>query len=204
MSKLFMPLAVLAAIMLTGCDWVADKSMPGYWQLNGEQSWFHFGSIKNGDIPEVHEIEVITGGADYSGAFSVELDLTTVDTGVESRDQRMKEMFFKTGAFPTARVNGNFDPALFEDMEVGQRRVASIPAIVSLHGRDVAMEFEVNVIRLEWNKIMVTPQDLIMVEGAQFGLAPGVEALREVVGLESITPVSPVSFVLVFDGSAMP
>lgn len=201
MNKLFAPLLLLA-FALAACDMVGGGQMPSQWRLNGEQSWFHFGSVKNGNIPEVHEIDVITGGVDGTGAFSVELDLTTVDTGVKIRDERMKEMFFKTGAFPTARVNGTFEPALFAGLKVGERRVASISAIVSMHGGDVVMEFDLNVVRLTENRVMVTPQDLIMVEAAQFGLEPGLEALREVVGLDSITPVSPVSFVLVFEGEA--
>ena len=56
-------------------------------------------------------------GAD--GAARVEIDLASVNTGVEIRDERMREIFFQVADFPSATVTAQLDPQQFAALDSG-------------------------------------------------------------------------------------
>ncbi len=53
--------------------------------------------------------------------------------------------------------------------------------------------------RLDLDRLMVVSEQPVVVNARDFGLVPGVEALRKIVGLSSISLAVPVTFVLVFE-----
>ena len=68
---------------------------------------------------------------------------------------------------------------------------------LSLHGASIALTAELMVTRLE-SGVMASTLKPIIVTADSVGLVAGVEALREVAGLPSISRSVPVSFTLVF------
>jgi polyisoprenoid-binding protein YceI len=204
MKKGLITFAIVLVLALGGFYLVRQSSTPGYWTLDGAASTLNFGSIKNGYIAEVHSLPGLSGGADATGQFSVSLDLASVSTGVDTRDQRMRELLFETAKFPAAVVTGVFNPADFENLKVGERKALTLPITLSLHGVEQTREIEIFAVRLAWNRMLVASAEPVMIEAADFDLAEGIEKLREAAGLDSIAGASPVTFVLVFDGTATP
>ena len=68
-----------------------------------------------------------------------------------------------------------------------------------VHGTTSSITFDITVSRLTDNRILVASRKPVIVNASQVGLLAGVEKLREVAGLPSISPAVPVSFVLAFD-----
>ncbi|HXV73782.1 MAG TPA: YceI family protein [Sphingomonadales bacterium] len=204
MKKGLIAFAAVFALALGGLYWFRTAAMPGHWTVAPSESMFAFGSVKNGFIAEVHTLSGISGGADYTGEFSISLDLTSTATGVDIRDERMRDLFFETALYPVAVVNGTFNLADFENMKVGERKVLTLPVVISLHGVEQTRDIEISVVRLAFDKMLVASTKPVMVEAAEFNLEEGIERLREAVGLDSIAAAAPVTFAIVFEGSALP
>ena len=68
-----------------------------------------------------------------------------------------------------------------------------------VHGTTSSVTFDVSGSRLGDDRILVASRKPVIVNASQVGLLAGVEKLREVAGLPSISPAVPVSFVLAFD-----
>jgi len=64
------------------------------------------------------------------------------------------------------------------------------------------LTFDVSVARLTDSRIIVASRSPVIVNAGQVGLLAGVEKLRDVAGLPSISPAVPVTFVLAFDREA--
>ena len=201
MKKGLIAFAAVFALAIAGLYGFRQTSVPDRWTLAAAESSFTFGSVKNGFIGEVHSIPGLSGGADATGAFSVSLDLASVETGVPIRNQRMRDLFFETAVYPVAVVNGTFHPADFAGMKVGERKVVRLPVTIALHGIEASREIEVSVVRLARDKILAASEKPVMIDAAEFNLGEGIERLRAAVGLDSIAAVSPISFTLVFEGS---
>ena len=89
---LFLPMTVLAK-----------------WTLVNNESSIHFISVKKNTLAEVHTFTQLTGNVDNTGALSIDIDLSSVETNIPIRNQRMKEMLFDVIKFPTANVSGKID-----------------------------------------------------------------------------------------------
>ena len=77
----------------------------------------------------------------------------------------------------------------------------AVEAMLSLHGTERPVTMEVIVARIGDHSLMVSTSKPVIINAAQFALGDGVEALRAIAGLPSISLAVPVSFVLAFDGS---
>jgi len=169
------------------------------WTLNNDESSLYYLTTKNVHVTEMNTFNQLSGAIDADGTASVSIDLTSVDTVVEIRDERMREMFFNTDQFPAATISITFDPAVLEGMEPGARMVMEdVAAELTLHGTTREMGAGLVVVGLQ-NGVQVSSLKPIVVRADDFGLASGVEALRAIVNLDNITNNAPVSFTFVFD-----
>ena len=169
------------------------------WTLNNDASSLYYLTTKNVHVTEMNTFNHLSGSIDADGAATVSIDLTSVDTAVEIRDERMREMFFNAADFPAAKVSLTFDPAVLEGMEAGSRVVMDdVNAGLTLH--DITREIKAGLVVVGLQDgVQVSSLKPIVVRADDFGLAAGVEALRAIVGLDSITNNAPVSFTFVFD-----
>ena len=94
------------------------------WQLDGAASSVHFVSIKNEAIAESHHFNKLDGSISDAGEATLNIDLASVETGIEIRDQRMREMLFEVAQFPRANISMQMDAALLEGADRG---LAAIP-----------------------------------------------------------------------------
>lgn len=167
------------------------------WELDSASSSLNFISIKNNAIAETHRFDSMVGYVSDQGNAQITVNLDSVETLVPIRNERMREMLFETAGFPTASASAAIDPAILEAVSEGGSISAELPIALSLHGIEQNLTAAVLVIG-EAGGLRVVTRRPVLISAADFGLEPGVEALRKVAGLTSISTAVPVSFSLHF------
>lgn len=167
------------------------------WELDGERSRLSFISVKNASVGESHTFRTLTGSVDHDGNTRVDIDLDSVETSIPIRNERMRDMLFETGSFPSASIMTSVEPGIIE--KAGKTpTVVTLPVTVELHGSSASYDAAVLVSVAEDGSLHVTTREPIVVDAGDFGLGAGVTALKEVAGLASISTSIPVSAYLVF------
>ncbi len=169
------------------------------WTLDNDTSQVSFVSVKAGDAGEVHRFTEISGELSADGKASVTIQLASVDTLIPLRDERMRELLFQTGIFPTASLSTNIDMDALNAIEPGDSIDMAANLTLELHGQQLSLAAEMIVARLGNHRLMVSSRKPVIVNAASVDLVNGIEALREIANLPSISKAVPVSFVLTFD-----
>jgi hypothetical protein len=182
-------------IFLLSCIGFADAQL----QLNAEKTSFHFISIKNNSVGEVLTFDQLTGAVSEDGSAVLEIDLTSVNTQVETRDQRMKKSLFEVTKFPAATITTHIDMKQIKKLDVGEEISMELKGSVKLHGEQSNVFAQVLVSRNSLGEIRVTTTHPILVNARHFKLVQGIGILRKQAGLTVISSVVPVSFSLVFE-----
>ncbi|MEM1150503.1 MAG: YceI family protein [Pseudomonadota bacterium] len=169
------------------------------WTLDTTDSRVAFASIKAGEIIETHYFQGLTGSVEPTGEVEVEIPLDLVETKVDIRNERMREMFFETSSFPTATITGTVDLEAFANLAIGDRLQTFITGTLSLHGNEAPIDADVFVTRIDSARVEVASAEPVVVFLSDYNLEAGLEALRDIAALPSITASSPVTFTFVFD-----
>ena len=169
------------------------------WTLDNDASQVSFVSVKAGDAGEVHRFTEISGGLAADGNASVTIQLTSVDTLIPLRDERIRELLFQTDLFPTASLSATIDMDVLDAIEPGDNMDMTANLALDLHGHQIAVAVDMIVARLGDRKLMVASRRPVIVNASSVDLVGGIEALREIAGLPSISKAVPVSFVLTFE-----
>jgi polyisoprenoid-binding protein YceI len=166
--------------------------------LDSERSSLNYLSIKNGSVAEVGSFAQISGALSPAGALTLDIDLSSVDSLISQRDQRMREYLFNVVDFPTAVVTAQVPMGAVLPLKVGEEALLEISARLNLHGFEHPLATLVRVTRLADGTLRATTEKPILISVADFGLEGGVEKLRSLASLASIDTVVPVYFTLVF------
>jgi len=169
------------------------------WTLDNDSSQVSFVSVKAGDAGEVHRFTEISGELSADGNALVTIQLASVDTLIPLRDERMRELLFQTGLFPIASLSANIDMDAINALAPGDNMDMAANLALDLHGHQIALAADMIVARLGDHRLMVSSRKPIIVNAASVDLVNGIEALRKIAGLPSISKAVPVSFVLTFD-----
>ncbi|MFW5634315.1 MAG: YceI family protein [Erythrobacter sp.] len=176
----------------------------GSWSIDGAASSLSYVSVKAGEIAEANSFSGLSGSVSPEGAARIEIDLATVETKVDIRNERMREIFFEVAQFPTANVTAQIAPATFTALKVGESTVQPLAATLALKGVEAPVETEVRVTRIAEDRVLATTVEPVIVHADAFGLGEGIEQLRELADLPSITPAVPVTFALAFEREESP
>ena len=168
------------------------------WTLDAAGSDLNYVTIKAGEIAEVNSFETLSGGVTADGAATVTIDLASVSTGVDIRDERMRDIFFVVADNPSATVTATIDPASFEALKVGESMATTLDGTLALKGAQAPFQAEVTVTRTGPDRVTATSAKPVIVEAGALGLTDGLAQLQELAGLPSITPAVPVTFALTF------
>lgn len=168
------------------------------WTLLNDESSLHYVSIKSTNIAEMNRFKTLAGSVSEQGAVELKVDLSSVDTGVDIRDERMQAMLFDVAQFAQATVTGKVDLERVTKLEVGETYTDSITLNLALHGLSKEVSSQVQVTRLADDKVLITTLEPVVLNAADYKLAEGLEALRVIAQLPAISPVVPVTYSLVF------
>jgi polyisoprenoid-binding protein YceI len=184
---------VLTLLLLAPCGmaWAG-------WDLDSTTSRVNFVSVKNNAVGELHSFTSLIGFITNSGKAEVTIDLGSVETSIDLRNQRMREQLFEITTFPTAKVSAQLDPAVLAVATDGGVLTADLPVTLSLHGHDKALTIPVVVIGESGKHLRVFSAKPVLINAADFGLDAGVQALQKVAGLQAISTSVPVTLQLSF------
>lgn len=167
------------------------------WKLDGSASQLAFGSIKFNDTGEVHSFSSIDGTVAEDGNVTLGIDLSSVETNIDIRNERMLEHVFKNA--PRASVSAQIDMAAMEAVAVGDSTVLEVEGNLDLLGVEVPMYGDMFVMRLTEDKVMVTTDSMMFLSTADAEIDPGVDKLMELASLPNIVRAVPVTLRLMFD-----
>ena len=178
---------------------LASLPVQAEWVLDKELSRVNFVTTKANTAAEVHTFKDLDGRMTEDGKALIRINLDSVDTAIEIRDERMRGMLFETQFYPEAILAAKVDTDSLDVRPVGDTMLSSAEAELQLHSAKLPMIVEFSVSRLSPTRLAVSSFKPIVVNAGQVNLAEGVERLREIAGLPSISPAVPVSFSLVFN-----
>jgi polyisoprenoid-binding protein YceI len=171
----------------------------GGWSLNTTDSYFNFVTTKNTNVVEAHNFTSISGGITSAGVATLTIDLSSGNTGIALRDQRLDDLLFEVATYPTATATVNLTANMLSGLAVGSSTKVDVSASLNLHGVVAPVTTTLLVQKLSNSRILVQTLSPILVSAPSYSLTDGVEALRAAVGIASISTAVPVDFVLVFD-----
>ena len=177
----------------------SSSSTAAPWTLNTTDSYLNFATIKNTHNLEVHNFTSLSGDINGAGVATLTIDLNSVNTGVDVRNQRMRDLLFQTASFPSATITVPVPASLISGLAVGQSAATDISASLDLHGVSGTITTRVSVQKLSSSRVLVQSIAPVLVKAGTYSLTSGVEALRSIAGLASISEAVPVDFALVFD-----
>ena len=194
-SSLLRPM--LAAIALA----CAAGTTRAEWAVDNAQSSLSFVSTKAGQagvggVQEVQTFKKIAGKVDNQGQISFNVDLASVDTSIGIRDERLRTMLFNVAATPTASFTARLEPGWAQGLDTAARDI-DLNGQFTLAGQTKPMAAKLRVTRVAPGRLVVSTRAPVVVNAADYGLRGGVEALRDVMGLNFLASSAPVSFSLV-------
>lgn len=169
-----------------------------HWSLDNDASSLSFVTVKAEHVAEVHTFDILSGEIGDGGDVEITIELASVNTMIDIRNERMQEMLFETNMFPDATISGMINLEALTNMDAGASVARQIDFELSLHGQTVALAADVQITRTG-EGVVVSTLKPIVVQSDAFALTAGVERLREVAGLPSISRAVPVSFTVVFE-----
>jgi len=180
-------------LLLVICLAASFNALAG-WVIDPAGSYVGFASVKNGLIAENHSFKQITGTIEDSGEANIAVALSSVETLIPIRNERLQAMLFKVAQYPFLTVTASLDLEEFTSLELGKSKTDTILLGVNLHGMDLSKNVLVKVTRSSSDSYEVTSLGPIVIHASQFALSDGVESLRKVAGLQSIDLMVPVTF----------
>ncbi len=180
---------VAPAYSLSADDWIIKES----------QSRVSFITIEQDDIAEVHTFKKIAGSVNDKGTANLSIDLDSVETNIDIRNERMRKFLFETVSNSSVAISTDLNIETFNSLNAGERiLLEDLTFEISLHGISAELSSNMYVTRINADKVLVETAAPVLVHADDFNLGKGILKLRELAGLDSITPVVPVSASLLF------
>lgn len=176
-------------ILLSGVGFMAPVQAD--WTVS-DSSRIGFVSIKNNRIGENNAFERVSGSISESGQVVVSVDLSSVETGIGIRNERLQKMLFEVASFPTASIDAVLSDGQIAALRAGGARAESVSVNISLHGKTVSKMANVSV-SSSGGDVRVTTTQPIVITAQEFGLESGVAALQQIAGLNAISRSIPVT-----------
>lgn len=168
------------------------------WQLDNDKSTLSFITTKKQHVAENHKFKKLSGSINDKGDVNFSIDLTSVDTNIAIRDTRMQEHLFQVKKYAIAKFSNQIDTAVINDLEVGKSSKTKMAGMIDLHGQQQFVNFEVIIAKLTAEQILITSVAPVLIKAQDFKLVSGINKLKELAGLPSISYTVPVSFTLTF------
>ncbi|WP_304635557.1 YceI family protein [Pseudoalteromonas sp.] len=168
------------------------------WQVNNEQSNVSFVSIKKNAIAEAHHFKNVSGTLNEQGQFKLMIDLTSVETLIPIRNERMTKLLFETAQFPNAVLTADLSQALSK-LVPGQHVLKGLKAELDFHGNKKELTLDVLANISPTGDVTVSSFTPVIINAADFKVTEGIAELQKLAGLPSIATAVPVTFSLTLD-----
>jgi len=182
---------LLLTLLVTQPSW-AD------WQIINDRSQFNIVSTKKVNATEVHQFTQLKGDILPQGEVKLIIDLSSIETNIPIRNVRMKNFLFETKTFPQATFTTSIDSKVLDKLSEGQVKNIDVIGDVSLHGAKQSIKTQVQVVKLTANTLLVNSLKPIVIQASDFDLDAGIEKLKTLAALPSISYAVPITFSLYF------
>lgn len=169
------------------------------YELNSARSSLNFVSTKQSHVAEVFKAEQLSGSISDTGSATLLIDLEGIESGIDLRNDRLRSLLFETHIFDRASVSISVDVKSINTLAIGQSMTYEAIASVDLHGMVVDAATQLSVSKLQGSDLLVRSTVPILINAADFNLVSGIDALREIGNLQSISYTVPVSFTLLYN-----
>ncbi len=170
-------------------------SVNAAWKVDPSHSNINFLSTKKEHIVEIHRFERFIGTINNKGESELLIDLASVNTLIPIRDERMQKFLFKTSQFTQAKISNQIPVDKLNSLKVGELTQLNTKAVLKLHGKSVEIAMDLIIIKLN-DGLAIQSAKPIVVDSRVFEMASGVDKLKELAGLPSISYTVPVTFSL--------
>jgi OmpA-OmpF porin, OOP family len=186
-------LSLAVALALTGAAHAQE------WLLNSSASHFYMETEKANSIFEVHQFTGLDGSISKDGIATVKIDLTSVSSGIDLRDVRMRFLLFETYKYSYAEISAKLDMQALQTLLTTTRISYPLKVTVTLHG--IAKEFDtpVTITRLSDKSVSVASIKPIVVKTDDFDLTPNIAKLSAAVNGTPIAAGATITFDLLFE-----
>ena len=167
------------------------------WSVNSAQSSLNFVSVKNDVVAETHSFKDLTGTLTEAGEFAVAIPAMSIDTIIPIRNERILEHVLAAKQYATINAKGKVDSKVLTGLKTGDSVVVDQALDLTLLTKTQSLMAKVKVTKVSDSQLVVTTVAPIMLDVNKFELNAGVEKLRELAGLKSISPMVPTTFSLV-------
>ena len=175
---------------LAGLTALADAP----WQLDLTQSELGLTSTKNSQISERHTVRFSSGSVSAEGKARVEVDLGSIETRIPIRNERMQKFLF--AAATPVLVAVDLEPTMIASLAAGEARSLSTNVVIKANNQEILLPIAMSATPVDGAQVRVSGTGELDV--AALGYQAGIEALREIAGLKSISLNVPIDFVLTF------
>lgn len=166
--------------------------------LNQEKSALNFISIKNEHIAESHTFDRYSGTLSKDGQLNITIDLSSVNTIIPIRNERMQKMLFDVTNFSQATLSATIAQDLIS-LAPGATTTSSITGVITIKEKSVPVTFDVSVVGLKDGGLRASTIKPAVLSTSSFGLDDGIAALQAVAMLNSISKTVPLTFDVVFE-----
>ena len=168
------------------------------WELVNDDSHLNFVSFKAVDFAEIHSFKEMSGSIDSNGKANLVINLDSLETLIPIRNERMRNLLFETQIFPTANFYLQVDLDKYPNLSIGDFRNKEVKGRLLLKNKDIETRVKFKVTRLAKDIFIVSSTEPVILNAENLGLTEGLESLRTVAGLPSISKSVPVSFYIKF------
>ncbi|GAA6213162.1 hypothetical protein NBRC116602_29030 [Hyphomicrobiales bacterium 4NK60-0047b] len=169
----------------------------GKWVLSSDESKVAYGSIKKSKVGEINHFTELKGNVATDGAVNVSIDLGSVETWIDIRNERMVKFVFDE-AKVAATLKTKINPEEINKLKPGGTTTVTVKGTLSFLGKDIPIEADMFVAKLTDKKIMVTTDEMIMLAMEDAGINDKITKLMELAKLPAITRAAPVTLRFVF------
>jgi OmpA-OmpF porin, OOP family len=180
-------------------DGGAQEARAQEWLLNSSESHLYMQTVKANSIFEVHQFTGLDGSVSKDGDVTVKIDLTSVSSGIDLRDVRMRFLLFETYRFPYAEITAKLDMTALQALLTTTRISYPLKVKVALHGVTQDIDVPVTITRLGDKSISVASVKPIVVKTDAFGLTPNIAKLSEAINGTVIATGATITFDLLFE-----
>ena len=175
---------------------VAGTASAEMWTLDGANSKVGFGSVKSDVIGEGHSFSGLSGTVSEDGMVELTLDLATVNTDLDIRNERIQEHVFKMA--PSAQLMAEVDMDAMKGLAVGSTMESVVEGTVMFLGEEVFVDLPVVAARLADDKVLIMSDGITYISTEELGIDAGIDKLMELARLERIDRAVPVTVHLMF------
>ena len=163
------------------------------WHVQADKSFVTFTSTKNETIVENHRFGKLGGVLKESGDLEVAIDLLSVDTKIPIRDDRMRTILFAD--FGQASLAAGLEKSIADGIAAGDVSESVLQAVLTMNGQsqEILLPVSFSVENGEVTAIATGQLDV-----ADYGLAEGVDKLKSIAGLASISTLVDFTAEIVF------